>query len=111
MVRLVIRERPEGWDIDSTRLHGPNVVSCEIVTGIQWTPFIRDYLPPSNMDRLPDLEEALNVFLGRDTISWEPEQICWLYWEPLEPSGVRLHGIFQDVIPIWSLQETSKVPY
>ena len=50
------------------RIHGPKVVSCEIVTGIQWTPLIRAYLPPSNMDRLPYLEKALNGFLGIYTI-------------------------------------------
>ena len=40
----------------------------KIVTGIQWTSLIRAYLPPANMDRLPDLEETLNEFLGRETI-------------------------------------------
>ena len=68
MVGLVTTERPEGWYIDSTRFHGTNMVSCEIVTGIQWTTIIRAYLPPSNMDRLPYLKEALNHLLGKDTI-------------------------------------------
>ena len=44
------------------------MVICEIVTGIKWTTLVIAYLPPANMDRLPDLEEALNRFLGRDTI-------------------------------------------
>ena len=44
------------------------MVSSEIVTGIHWTILIRAYLPPANMDRLPDLKEALNEFLGRDPI-------------------------------------------
>ena len=43
-------------------------MSCEIFTGIQWTPFIRAYLPPANMDRLSDLEEVLNHFLGKEAI-------------------------------------------
>ena len=67
-VGLVTRERQEGWDIDFTRFHGPNMVICEIVTGIQWTPLIRAYLPPVKMYRLPYLEGALNVFLRKDTI-------------------------------------------
>ena len=44
------------------------MVICEIVAGIQRTTLIRYYLPPANMNRLPDLEKALNGFLGRDTI-------------------------------------------
>ena len=63
-----MRERPEEWDIDPMRFHGPNMVSCEIVTGIQWITLIRAYLLPANMDHLPDLEEALNEFLGIDPI-------------------------------------------
>ena len=65
---MVSKDRPDKWYIDSTCFHGPNVVSCEIVTGIQRTTLIRAYLPPDNMDCLPDLEEAFNNFLGRDTI-------------------------------------------
>ena len=68
MVGLVMRERPEVWDIDSTRFHRPNMVSCEIVTGMQWTPLIRAYLLPANMDHLPDREEVLNGFLGKENI-------------------------------------------
>ena len=41
-VGLVKRERPEEWDIDSTLLHRPNVVSCKIFSGLQRTPLIRD---------------------------------------------------------------------
>ena len=33
-VRLVTRERPVGWGIEYTRYHIPNVVSCELVTGL-----------------------------------------------------------------------------
>ena len=34
---LVMREQPVGWGIESTRYHGTNVVSCEIVTGLTCT--------------------------------------------------------------------------
>ena len=44
------------------------MVSSEIVTRIQETTLIRAYLPPANMDRIPDLEEALNHFLRIDPI-------------------------------------------
>ena len=67
-IGMVSKERPEKWYIDSTRFHGPNMVSCEIVTRIKWTPLIRSYLLSANMDHLPDLKEALNDFLGRDNI-------------------------------------------
>ena len=38
---------------------------CEVISGNQLTPIIGEYLPPSTLDHLPDLEEALNRFLGR----------------------------------------------
>ena len=60
------RERPVGWGIESTRYHGPNVASCEIVTGLTWTPIVRAYLPLSMFEHLPDNEEALQHF--RDPI-------------------------------------------
>ena len=44
------------------------MVSYKIVNGIHQPILIRSYLPPSNMDHLPDLKEAFNGFLGRDTI-------------------------------------------
>ena len=44
------------------------MVSCKIVSGGKWTPLIGAFPPPSNIDHLPDLEEALNRFLGRNYI-------------------------------------------
>ena len=65
-VGVVARERPARWGIESTRYHGPNVVSCENVTGLTQTPLIGAYLPPLTLEHLPDLEEALRRF--RDPI-------------------------------------------
>ena len=62
------QEIPEGYIVKSTRFHGPNVVSCEIVSGNQLTPLIGYYLPPSTLYHLPHLEETLNPFLDRDPI-------------------------------------------
>ena len=45
-VGMVTRERPVGWDINSTRYHGPNVVSYKIVTGLTLNPLVGLYLPP-----------------------------------------------------------------
>ena len=53
--RIVSQERPEGWTVDSTRFHSPNVVSFKVLSGDQWMPIIGAYLPPSTLDRLPDL--------------------------------------------------------
>ena len=61
-VRLITRERPFGWWIDTMLYHGPNVVSCDIVTRLIWTPLVGAYLPLSTLEHLPDLEEALELF-------------------------------------------------
>ena len=39
-VGIVERDRMDGWSVDSTRFHRPNVVNCEIVSGGKWTPLI-----------------------------------------------------------------------
>ena len=41
------------------------MVSCEVITKIQHTPIIGTYLPPSTLENLPDLEEALTCFRYR----------------------------------------------
>ena len=64
-VGLVIWERPEGWDIASMQFHVPNLASYKIISGIQRTPLIGVYLPPTTLYHLHDLEEALNHFLWR----------------------------------------------
>ena len=48
---------------------GPNMVNCEIITGLTRTPLVGVYLPPSTLEHLPDLEEAIQrfrcpIFLG-----------------------------------------------
>ena len=60
-----MQEKLEGWIVESTRFHGQNVVSCKLVAGNQQTPLIGEYLPPSTLDKLTYLEEALNRFLGK----------------------------------------------
>ena len=56
------RLRPVGWGIESTRYHGPNVVSCEIFAGLTRTPLVGTYLPALTLDHLPDLDKALQLF-------------------------------------------------
>ena len=56
------RERPVGWGIESTRYHRPNVLNCDIVTGITRILLVGAYLHPSKLDHLLDLEESLKRF-------------------------------------------------
>ena len=67
-VIIVLQELTERWIVESTLFHGPNIVSDELVYGDHITLLIRRYLPPSTLDHLPDLEDALNRFLGRDIV-------------------------------------------
>ena len=54
-VGLVVREWLHGWSVESTRFHGPNVVSCEVISGGKQNPLVRAYLPPSTLEHLPDI--------------------------------------------------------
>ena len=45
------------------RYPGPNVVSCEVVTRLTWTPLIDAYLPLLTLEHLPDLEDFLQFFI------------------------------------------------
>ena len=50
------------------QFHVPNVVSCKIVSRKQRTPLIGAYLPPTTLDHLPNLEEMISCFSGREPI-------------------------------------------
>ena len=65
-VIIVRKERSVRWGIESTHYHGPDMVSCDIVTGLTRTPVVSAYLPPSTLEHLTDLEEDLKRF--RDPI-------------------------------------------
>ena len=67
-VGMVSQDWPEGWISQSMRFHGPSVVSCKIVYGDQRTPLIVVYFRTSNLDHLLDLDEALNLFFGRNPV-------------------------------------------
>ena len=62
------REKTEGWIVESMRFHGPKLGSCELVDGDQRMSLIGEYLPPSTLDHLPDLEDLLNRFQGREPV-------------------------------------------
>ena len=61
-VALVCRQPSTGWCIESPCRHGPNVLSCVLVNGNTHQPLIGAYLPPSTLDDLPYLTEALERF-------------------------------------------------
>jgi hypothetical protein len=63
-VALITRAQPDRWHIESTRFHGPNVLSCLIISGDKKMPLIGAYLSPTSLDSLPDFEEALTRFNG-----------------------------------------------
>ena len=58
------RERTSRWGIESTRFHGPNVVSCKIVTGTTRNPLVGAHLPPLTLEHLSGVEEELQQFKG-----------------------------------------------
>ena len=65
-VRMLARDRPVRWGIESMRYHRMNVVSCEIFTGLAFIPIVGTYLPHLTLEHLTDLEEVLQRF--RDPI-------------------------------------------
>ena len=60
--RLPEPDVPLGWSIESIRRHGPNVLSCYVMIGCKRQPLIGAYLPPSHLDDIPFLTEALDRF-------------------------------------------------
>ena len=61
-VALFVRDAPKEFHIESTRFHGPNVLSCILVQGDSRMPIVGAYLPPSTLDHLPDFEQAMERF-------------------------------------------------
>ena len=57
---LFFLERPQGWSVVPTRFHGPNMVSCEVISSSKRTPLVGAYLPPYTLEHLPNLYEALS---------------------------------------------------
>ena len=64
---LFLRNLPKGWSLELKLFDRPNMLSCKVVRGTSRTLVIAAYLPPTTLARLPDLEEALERFLGQDT--------------------------------------------
>jgi hypothetical protein len=50
------------WVIEDTKIFGPNVLSCLLISGERKTHLVGCYLPPTSLDDLPKLEAALQRF-------------------------------------------------
>ena len=95
---LVLRDWPTGWSLESTHFHGPNVVSCKVVTGTYHNPIIVSYLPLCTLAHLPDLEEALAWFRVQ-----EPIVLVYLNVDLDEPKTAHPY-FFQTSDRIWPHQ-------
>jgi hypothetical protein len=62
-VALFYRSNASQWTIEGTRTHGPNVLSCSLVTGSRRFSLLCVYIPPSEDDgeTLTYLEEAVRT--------------------------------------------------
>jgi exonuclease III len=56
-VALVYRQSPY-WQIESERVHSPNVISFELVTGCRRTLVIGAYIPPGDRNAIEFIEQA-----------------------------------------------------
>ena len=61
-IALVTRQDAKNWHVESQLKHGPNVLSCILVSGTQRTPLIGAYLSPKHLNDVPFLVEALERF-------------------------------------------------
>ena len=67
-IALIYRQEAKNWHLESTLRHGPNIISCILVSGDQRTPLIGVYLPPSHLNDLPHLTTALERFPNQPPI-------------------------------------------
>ena len=50
------------WQVESIQRHGPNVMSCILVTGNRCHPLVGAYIPPADVSTIEFVERALNRF-------------------------------------------------
>jgi hypothetical protein len=60
-VALCVREN-EYFQVESTACHGPNVISCVLVTGTRRIPLVGVYIPPADISTLEHVNAALSRF-------------------------------------------------
>jgi endonuclease/exonuclease/phosphatase family metal-dependent hydrolase len=60
-VALCFREN-EYFQVEASVCHGPNVISCELVTGQRRVPLVGVYIPPADVSTLEHVRAALDRF-------------------------------------------------
>jgi exonuclease III len=63
-VALFFRDSPQ-WQVESIRLFGPNVISCQLVTGQCRIPVVGAYIPPADESTLEFIRQAMDSLLQR----------------------------------------------
>ena len=63
-VDLFFRDLLQGWSMESKRFHGPNMVSCEVVTSGKHTLLIGAHLPPLHPGAPPFSRGGYGSFPG-----------------------------------------------
>ena len=63
-VALVYRDSPH-WQVESVSMHGPNVISLEVISGTRRIPLVGVYIPPNDSSTLVHIERALTSFGNR----------------------------------------------
>ena len=61
-VALFYRSSSTHWQIESECAHGPNVISCFLVTGRKRIPLVGVYIPPNDQSTLEHVHRAFNRF-------------------------------------------------
>ena len=56
------------WQVESIRMHGPNVVSAVLVTGFRRHPMIGAYIPPNDLTTLDFIDEAMERYKDSEDI-------------------------------------------
>jgi hypothetical protein len=67
-IALIFTNNSLHFQVESQKKHGPNVVSCSLVTGNTRYAIIGAYIPPTDTTTLAHISDARNRFLGRQPI-------------------------------------------
>ena len=77
-VAFFYRSQSDLWSIEGLRAHGPNVISCTIVSGTRQWPLVGCYIAPSEEDG--------------STLTFVEEAVCTHCRHPLIHLNVNLHS-------------------
>jgi hypothetical protein len=64
-IALIFTNNSLYFQVEAQRRHGPNIISCIIVTGKRQHPIIGAYIPPGDTTTLAYISEASNHFQGK----------------------------------------------